>query len=102
MSERPDKIWAMPSLGLPDGGFWSEDGPRHHLSREYLLATPAREAAGELLEALRVFAAFGLPEDDDGTPDDRISGQALAYVIRQDDIRAARTAVAKASARGTV
>jgi len=56
-------------------------------------------AAPDLLEALKPLADLPLPEDGDGTPDDRVAGMALTYPIRQADIRAARAAIAKATAR---
>jgi len=54
MSNAPDKIWACPDWHHDwDSGSWDLAKDNQGQEAEYLLSTPAREHADELVEALR-------------------------------------------------
>ena len=55
--DKPDKIWANTV-----SGYCKTMGPRKYCDNKYLLATPERELASELVEALR-----GLTEHTEST-----------------------------------
>ena len=52
----PDVIWAWPSPGR-SGGYYADFVRPTWGHETYLLATPAREAAGDMLEALKAALA---------------------------------------------